>query len=283
MERLLDRAADELDIDRVEIRRRNYLTPNEFPHDHEIIYQDFAPLVYDSGNYAEALDRAVRNDRLRRLRVGRAGGGTRRGPPRGNRGRLVCRGRRCRAVRGSPRHHRTGRAHQPGHRRGHAGPGTLHVVRAAGGRGARGRGVGRRGGDRRHGPLQLGHRNLCQPRRGRGRERLPRGRGGGAKEGARPGQLGAEGGGRRPRAGRRTGARRRKRIVGLARRPRGPRQPPAWSGHARHRAGSRGHRLLRPGTRRHGERSARHDPGGRSGHGPDPRSCATSSCTTAAG
>jgi CO/xanthine dehydrogenase Mo-binding subunit len=59
MERLLDRAADELGIDRVEIRRRNYLTPEEFPHDHEIIYQDFAPLVYDSGNYAEAMDRAV--------------------------------------------------------------------------------------------------------------------------------------------------------------------------------------------------------------------------------
>ena len=59
MERLLDRAADELGIDRVEIRRRNYLTPDEFPHYHEIIYQDFAPLVYDSGNYAEAMDRAV--------------------------------------------------------------------------------------------------------------------------------------------------------------------------------------------------------------------------------
>ncbi len=59
MERLLDRAADELGIDRVEIRRRNYLTPEEFPHDHEIIYQDFRPLVYDSGNYAEAMDRAA--------------------------------------------------------------------------------------------------------------------------------------------------------------------------------------------------------------------------------
>ncbi len=59
MERLLDRVAIELGIDRVEIRRRNYLAPDEFPHDHEIIYQDFAPLVYDSGNYAEALDRAV--------------------------------------------------------------------------------------------------------------------------------------------------------------------------------------------------------------------------------
>ena len=59
MERLLDRVADELGIDRVEIRRRNYLNPDEFPHNHEIIYQDFAPLVYDSGNYAAVLNRAV--------------------------------------------------------------------------------------------------------------------------------------------------------------------------------------------------------------------------------
>jgi len=59
MERLLDFAAKELNIDRVEIRRKNYLTPDEFPHDHKIIYQDFAPLIYDSGNYAPALDRAA--------------------------------------------------------------------------------------------------------------------------------------------------------------------------------------------------------------------------------
>ena len=59
MERLLDLAADELGLDRTEIRRRNFLTPDEFPHDHEILYQDFAPLVYDSGNYERALDRAL--------------------------------------------------------------------------------------------------------------------------------------------------------------------------------------------------------------------------------
>jgi len=46
-------------MDRVEIRRRNYLPPDAFPHNHEIIYQDFAPLVYDSGNYALALDKAL--------------------------------------------------------------------------------------------------------------------------------------------------------------------------------------------------------------------------------
>ncbi len=59
MERLLDFAAKEMNLNRVEIRRKNYLSPEEFPHDHQIIYQDFAPLVYDSGNYAPALEKAV--------------------------------------------------------------------------------------------------------------------------------------------------------------------------------------------------------------------------------
>jgi carbon-monoxide dehydrogenase large subunit len=59
MERLLDIAAKELDIDRTEIRRRNFVTPENFPYDNEIIYQDFAPLVYDSGSYEPVLDRAM--------------------------------------------------------------------------------------------------------------------------------------------------------------------------------------------------------------------------------
>lgn len=59
MERLLDIAAKELGIDRVEIRRRNLIPPEKFPYNNQVIYQDFAPLVYDSGNYEPALDRAV--------------------------------------------------------------------------------------------------------------------------------------------------------------------------------------------------------------------------------
>jgi len=59
MERLLDLAARELGMDRVEIRRRNFLPPDAFPHDHQILFQDFRPLVYDSGRYAEAMDQAV--------------------------------------------------------------------------------------------------------------------------------------------------------------------------------------------------------------------------------
>ncbi len=59
IERLLDIAARELGMDRVEIRRRNFLRPDEFPYDHEILFQDSAPLYYDSGDYAPALDKAV--------------------------------------------------------------------------------------------------------------------------------------------------------------------------------------------------------------------------------
>jgi len=59
MERLLDFAARELGMDRVEIRRRNYIQPDQFPYDHEILFQDFRPLVYDSGDYPAALDKAV--------------------------------------------------------------------------------------------------------------------------------------------------------------------------------------------------------------------------------
>jgi len=56
IERMLDLAAKELNIDRTEIRRRNFIPPDKFPYDNEIIYQDFAPLVYDSGNYEPLLD-----------------------------------------------------------------------------------------------------------------------------------------------------------------------------------------------------------------------------------
>ena len=53
-ERLMDMAARRLGIDPVEIRRRNYVPPTEFP------YRSAANLVYDSGSYAEALDEALR-------------------------------------------------------------------------------------------------------------------------------------------------------------------------------------------------------------------------------
>jgi len=59
MERLLDLAARELKLDRNEIRRRNFIPPEAFPYNNEVIYQDFAPLIYDSGNYAPILEKAL--------------------------------------------------------------------------------------------------------------------------------------------------------------------------------------------------------------------------------
>ena len=67
VERLLDAAARELGIDRVEIRRRNLLRPDEFPVDNVIVYQDFAPLYYDSGDYQPLIEDVQRRmdwDRL---------------------------------------------------------------------------------------------------------------------------------------------------------------------------------------------------------------------------
>ncbi|HSJ55606.1 MAG TPA: xanthine dehydrogenase family protein molybdopterin-binding subunit, partial [Anaerolineae bacterium] len=58
-ERLLDIAARELGIDRVEIRRMNLIPSDAFPYHHGIIDQAFAELIFDSGNYEATLDRAV--------------------------------------------------------------------------------------------------------------------------------------------------------------------------------------------------------------------------------
>ncbi len=80
MERLLDIAARALGLEANEIRRRNFIPPEAFPYNNEIIYQDFAPLEYDSGNYAPILakalelvgyDRFVRDEQPRLRAAGR--------------------------------------------------------------------------------------------------------------------------------------------------------------------------------------------------------------------
>jgi carbon-monoxide dehydrogenase large subunit len=51
MERTMDAIADELGLDRAEVRARNLIQPEEFPYDHGLLFQDGRPLIYDSGNY----------------------------------------------------------------------------------------------------------------------------------------------------------------------------------------------------------------------------------------
>ncbi len=53
LERLVDTAADEMGIDRVELRRRNLVTPDIMPYDNPL------GMNYDSGDYHHTLDRAL--------------------------------------------------------------------------------------------------------------------------------------------------------------------------------------------------------------------------------
>jgi carbon-monoxide dehydrogenase large subunit len=62
IERVMDEAARALALDPVEIRRRNFVAPDAFPH-----RTPFGP-AYDSGNYARALDRVVELAGYRALR-----------------------------------------------------------------------------------------------------------------------------------------------------------------------------------------------------------------------
>jgi len=59
VERLLDIASRELGLDPMEIRRLNFIPPDAFPYNHEIIDQAFVPLVLDSGNYEAAFNKAL--------------------------------------------------------------------------------------------------------------------------------------------------------------------------------------------------------------------------------
>jgi carbon-monoxide dehydrogenase large subunit len=66
LERIVDMAADELDIDPVEIRRRNLLTPDQFP------FTTLTGAEYDCGDYATALDEACRLAGYEELRAEQA-------------------------------------------------------------------------------------------------------------------------------------------------------------------------------------------------------------------
>ncbi len=57
MERIMDRIARELHIDRLAVRERNFIQPDEFPWDVGLVYQDGGPTKYDSGNYQAGLDK----------------------------------------------------------------------------------------------------------------------------------------------------------------------------------------------------------------------------------
>jgi aerobic carbon-monoxide dehydrogenase large subunit len=51
MERLMDRVARELKLDRAEVRRRNFIQPDAMPYNVGIVFRDGRPVTYDSGDY----------------------------------------------------------------------------------------------------------------------------------------------------------------------------------------------------------------------------------------
>ena len=59
MERLMDRVARELGLDRAEVRRRNMIRPEQMPYSVGLVFRDGKPLVYASGDFPKSLTRAL--------------------------------------------------------------------------------------------------------------------------------------------------------------------------------------------------------------------------------
>ncbi|MDQ6722158.1 MAG: aerobic carbon-monoxide dehydrogenase large subunit [Candidatus Dormibacteraeota bacterium] len=59
MERTLDSIAAQLGLDRAEVRRRNFIQPDQFPYNLGVAWQDGNTVVYDSGNYPALLEKAL--------------------------------------------------------------------------------------------------------------------------------------------------------------------------------------------------------------------------------
>ena len=59
MERTIDRIAAELGLDRAEVRRRNFVGPDEMPYDTGLTFQDGRPAIYDSGDFPASLDKVL--------------------------------------------------------------------------------------------------------------------------------------------------------------------------------------------------------------------------------
>jgi carbon-monoxide dehydrogenase large subunit len=59
MERVMDIVARELGLEPAEVRRRNMIRADEMPYSAGFLYRDGMPVVYDSGDYPGALEKAL--------------------------------------------------------------------------------------------------------------------------------------------------------------------------------------------------------------------------------
>ncbi len=60
MERVMDAIAADLGLERAEVRRRNFIQPDQFPYETGVLWQDGNRAVYDSGDYPRLLDECLR-------------------------------------------------------------------------------------------------------------------------------------------------------------------------------------------------------------------------------
>ena len=203
----MDAIAGPLGLDRAEVRLRNFITPDEMPYDHQLIFQDGRPLIYDSGDFPASLRQAqgrwsagttVAGRRARR--PGRTGAGSASGSACYVEGTGVGPYEGAHVLVES-----TGQG-QGRDRADHAGPGPLDDVRADRRRRARRAVRGRRGDHRRHPAVRLRGRHLRLAGRGDERQRGRAGGAQGAGEGAADRRRRAGGRPRRPGDRRRRGA-----------------------------------------------------------------------------
>jgi aerobic carbon-monoxide dehydrogenase large subunit len=59
MERLMDRVARELKLDRAEVRARNMIMPEQMPYSVGLVFRDGKPLIYASGDFPKSQTRAL--------------------------------------------------------------------------------------------------------------------------------------------------------------------------------------------------------------------------------
>ena len=69
MERLMDRVAHELKIDRTEVRARNMIQPAQMPYSSGLIFRDGKPMVYASGDFPKSQHCAVELSRYESFRT----------------------------------------------------------------------------------------------------------------------------------------------------------------------------------------------------------------------
>ncbi|MEW6454842.1 MAG: xanthine dehydrogenase family protein molybdopterin-binding subunit [Pseudomonadota bacterium] len=72
MERLMDRIARELKLDRLEVRRRNMIQPEQMPYEIPMIFRDGKPIVYHGGDFPKSQTKAVEVSRYETFRARQA-------------------------------------------------------------------------------------------------------------------------------------------------------------------------------------------------------------------